>query len=267
MIIKQVVLLSLFVISAVMILIYIFQRNLIYFPDPHIPKLIQFHAEDMSIIKLHTKDNLELTAWYKAANKGKPTVLYLHGNAGHIGYRMPVIRPFIDRGYGVLLLEYRGYGGNPGKPSEKGLYLDAEAGIAFLIQHGVASNRLVIYGESLGTGVATYLTTQYPACALVLQTPFTSLVNLAHFHYPFIFIKSWDRFESIDRMKQINIPLLVLHGKRDSIVPYEEGVAIFNAANEPKKMLTFDDKNHNDLWTTPDFTQGVIRFIDGYCVE
>ncbi|WP_083500060.1 alpha/beta hydrolase [Legionella waltersii] len=265
--IKQIVLLLLFVISLVVISIYIFQRHLIYFPDPHKPKLIQFHAEDMSLVQLHTKDKLELTAWYKAANKGKPTVLYLHGNAGHIGYRMPVVRPFLERGYGVLLLEYRGYGANPGKPSEKGLYLDAEAGFEFLSQHGVASHQLVIYGESLGTGVATYLASKYPVCALVLQTPFTSLVSLTQYHYPFLFIKPWDRFESLERIKQINAPLLVLHGKRDSIVPYEEGLAIFNAAHEPKKMLTFEDKNHNDLWTSVDFAPEVIRFIDGYCVE
>src|SRR5689334_20161544 len=127
-IIKQALVIVLIILSLLALLVYIFQRHLLYFPDPHIPKLGKFHAEDMNVVNIQTTDKLELKSWYKSAQKNHPTILFLHGNAGHIGYRMPLIRQFLDAGLGVLLLEYRGYGGNPGKPSEQGLYLDAQAG-------------------------------------------------------------------------------------------------------------------------------------------
>lgn len=262
---KQIILTGLTIISIVVLLMYLFQRHLIYFPNRHTPKLEEFNASDMSIVSLHTKDNLHLKSWYKPASKHHPTILYLHGNAGHIGYRMPLVREFIDAGLGVFLLEYRGYGGNPGKPNEEGLYDDGSAAIQFLLQQGISSKHLILYGESIGTGVATQLATKYPVCAVILQSPFTSLTNLAQYHYPLSFLKPWDRYNSIERMKKINAPILVLHGKLDHIVPYQEGLKIFNEANEPKKMISFDNKEHNDLWNADNFSKEIIQFALNYC--
>lgn len=245
--------------------LYVFQRRLIYFPEQLRPGLKDYNATDMTLVSLQTKDNLELISWYKPATNNQPTILYLHGNGGHIGYRMPLVRQFLKAGFGVFLLEYRGYGGNKGSPSEQGLYEDGRAALRFLAQQSVELKRTVLYGESLGTGIATKLAVEYPVCALVLQSPYTSLVSLSRYHYPWIIIKPWDQFNSMERMKQIHTPVLVLHGKLDQVVPFDEGLKLFNQANEPKQMLTFDDKNHNDLWDERGFSEKIIHFVQAYC--
>lgn len=262
---KQILIILGLLFCFVTLLLYIFQRRLIYFPAQQIVKLQDYQATDMSVVVLHTKDNLELTSWYKPAIDNQPTLLFLHGNAGHIGYRMPLVRQFIKAGFGVFLLEYRGYGENKGTPSELGLYEDGRAAIQFLYQKGIKSEQIALYGESLGTAVATKLAVEYPVCAVVLQAPFTSLASLSKYHYSWIMIKPWDRFDSLERIKQIHAPLLVLHGKRDQVVPFDEGLRLFDQANEPKTMRAFDDRNHNDLWGARGFSEDVIRFVQGSC--
>lgn len=247
------------------LLLYICQRQWIYFPAKQKPRLQDFHATDMSLVSIQTKDHLELSSWYKPAINNQATVLFLHGNAGHIGYRMPLARQFINAGFGILLLEYRGYGGNSGSPTEEGLYDDGFSALNYLYQQGVKPKQVILYGESLGTAVATKLAVDNVVCAVILQSPFTSLQDLSRFHYPWIMIKPWDRFNSLERIKQNHSPLLVLHGKEDRIVPFAEGLTIFNQANEPKKMLAFEHKDHNDLWTTPGFFDGIIHFVRDHC--
>lgn len=253
------------ILCLIMLLIYAFQRRLIYFPEQYTPKLHDYHATDMELVTLQTNDNLKLTSWYKPAINNQPTFLFLHGNAGHIGYRMPLVRQFINKGFGIFLLEYRGYGGNKGSPTEDGLYEDGRTALQFLAQRGVESKQLVLYGESLGTGVATKLAVEYPFCALILQSPFTSLVSLSRYHYPWLILKPKDKFNSLERMKQIHVPLLILHGKQDQVVPIEEGIHLFKQANEPKKILAFDDKNHNNLWDVRGFSEEIIHFVMIYC--
>jgi fermentation-respiration switch protein FrsA (DUF1100 family) len=245
---------------------YVVQRNLIYFPQKTRPSPQDFKAEDMRVISLNTKDGLALNAWYKPAQAPHPTILFLHGNAGDIGNRMYLARQFINEGFGILLFDYRGYGGNKGNPTEQGLYEDGATALSFLTQQGVASSQLVLYGESLGTGVATQLATQHPTCALILQSPFTSLTKLARFHYPWLPLAPWDKYDSLSRIKQINTPLFILHGTVDHIVPYDEGVTLFNAALEPKKMQSFSGYDHNNLWSAPDFYPLVSQFIAQHCV-
>ncbi|KTC73903.1 2-hydroxy-6-oxononadienedioate/2-hydroxy-6-oxononatrienedioate hydrolase [Legionella birminghamensis] len=247
-----------------MFFIFLFQRKLIYFPARLMPSPANFHAQDMQIVSLRTKDRLVLQSWYKSAAPGQPTVLFLHGNGGHIGMRMPMARQWIKKGYGVLLLEYRGYSGNPGSPSEKGFYQDAEAAREFLSQQGVSNKHLVIYGESLGAGVATYLSIKNPACALILQSPFTSLTAVARYHYPLIVIPPWDKYDSLSRIRQIKSPLLVLHGDQDRIVPYLQGVELYESANQPKEFVRVLNRGHNNLWQQA-FYQRVIQFIEEHC--
>lgn len=263
--IKQVILIGCVIFSFVLVLIYVFQRHLIYFPDRHTPDLKSYHAQDMEVVSLTTKDNLTLKSWYKPAEKNQPTLLYLHGNAGNIGYRMALARKFLKEGMGVFLLEYRGYGGNRGSPNEQGFYEDGQAALAFLQEQGIKSSQLVLYGESLGTGVATKLGSEHAACAIILQSPFTSLSNVARYQYPWVLLEPWDKYNSLERIKAIHTPLLVLHGKLDRIVPYTDGLALFDAANEPKKMLTFSEKGHNNLWGAHSFSDGVIQFVREHC--
>ena|SRR3990167_4209175 len=262
---KQLIIVFCLSLCVSVLFLYKFQRRLIYFPAQQTPLLRNHHATDMTVVPLQTQDKLILTSWYKPAINKQPTLLFLHGNAGHIGYRMPLARQFINVGFGVFLLEYRGYGGNKGLPTESGLYEDGRTALHFLYQQGVKPEEIVLYGESLGTGVATKLAAENPICAVILQSPFTSLTSLSRYHYPWLIIKPWDRFDSLARIKQIHAPLLVLHGNRDQVVPFTEGLTIFNQANEPKKMLQFDNRNHNDLWGVQGFSEEIIRFVRAYC--
>ncbi|CDZ76044.1 acetoin dehydrogenase E2 subunit dihydrolipoyllysine-residue acetyltransferase [Legionella massiliensis] len=246
------------------LLMYLFQRNLIYFPAREMPSRQVFHAEDMQELWLKTSDGLNLLAWYKPAQANQPTLLFLHGNAGHIGNRMPLIRQFLRAGFGALLLEYRGYGGNKGKPAEESLYSDARAAMHFLQEQTNSSRSVVLYGESLGTGVAVKMASEFPICALVLQSPYTSLSAVARYHYPWIFIPPLDKFDSLARISTIKAPVLILHGKRDQIVPFEQGLELYNQANEPKRLVAPDNKGHNNLWDD-DFAKTVIHFIQTYC--
>jgi len=264
---KQIILISGIIFAMLMLLMYIFQRHLIYIPSRETPQLNDYQANDMQVITLHTQDGITLTSWYKPAKTNQATILYLHGNAGHIGYRMQLARQFIDAGLGLFLLEYRGYGGNKGRPSEQGLYEDGRAAMRFLHQQGIKSTQIVLYGESLGTGVATRLAVENSVCAVVLQSPFTSLTDLARYHYPWLLLKPWDRFESIDRIQAIHAPLLILHGKKDDVVPFSQGLALYQQAKQPKKMLSFVLNDHHTMWTAPDFSRNIVDFIDEHCAR
>lgn len=263
---KQLLMVVCFSLCIGALFLYTFQRRLIYFPLQQTPLLRDYQATDLTVVELQIKDNLKLMSWYKPAINKLPTVLILHGNAGHIGYRMPLARQFINAGFGVFLLEYRGYGGNKGSPTEAGLYEDGRTALHFLYQHGVKPKQIVLYGESLGTGIATKLAVENHVCAVILQSPFTSLVSLSRYHYPWLIIKPWDRFNSLARIKQIHAPLLVLHGTHDQVVPFTEGLTLFNDANEPKKMLQFDEKNHNDLLSAHGFFEEIIQFVQANCL-
>jgi fermentation-respiration switch protein FrsA (DUF1100 family) len=244
---------------------YARQRSLIYFPNRQTPTLEQYHAQDMRIVSLTTEDQLLLNAWYKPAENGHATILYLHGNAGNIGARMPLARQFMHVGLGVLLLEYRGYGGNPGSPSEQGLYKDGRAGMRFLQEQGVNSKKIALFGESLGTGVATEIGMEIPVCAMVLQSPYTSMADLASYHYPWIMVKPWDKYDSLQKIERINAPLLILHGKLDQVVPYSQGLRLFHQAKAPKEIVSFDHTDHHNLWSQENYSEVIVRFIDKYC--
>jgi len=247
------------------VMFYFLQRTLVYAPSKITPERQAFQAKDMRVIQLATHDGLTLHSWYKPAQKTKPTVVIFHGNAGHIGTRMPLARHLITEGFGVLLLEYRGYGGNPGSPTEQGLYHDTRAAMKFLKEEHVTLQNTVLYGESLGTGVATHVATQYPnTCALILQSPYTTMADLGRHHYAWIPIEPWDKFDSMSRIHTIHMPLLALHGTNDTIVPYAQGIALFEKANQPKQWIELPGQGHGDLWQ-PDFLSTVTAFINLHC--
>lgn len=262
--IKQIIIVGLVILLCITLSVYLLQRHLIYFPSKEKPERHQFHAQDMTQLQLPTPDGLQLNAWYKPAHNNQPTILYLHGNAGHIGYRMPLVRQFLTAGFGVLLLEYRGYGGNRGKPTEEGLYTDGRTAIHFLLDKRISTRHLVLYGESLGTGVSTKLATEFPICAMVLQSPLASLSAVARYHYPWIFIEPWDKFDSLSRIASTHVPLLIFHGKQDQIVPFAQGFTLYKQANDPKSLIILENKGHNDVWDEK-FAAETIHFIHSYC--
>jgi len=192
-------------------------------------------------------------------------LVYLHGNAGSLAHRASKVWPYLDRGWGVLLVAWRGYSGNPGRPTEEGLYRDGRAAVGFLDRQGIAPNRIVLYGESLGSGVAVQLATERTPGALVLEAPFSSLVDAGAAHYP-IFPVRWvvrDRFDSLAKIGAARAPVLVMHGERDQVVPVGLGRRLLDAAREPKQGVFVPQAGHNDLY---DFgaAEAVIAFVDRY---
>jgi hypothetical protein len=229
--------------------LYVLQRHLLYFPDVTRPELGDLAALGVREITLKTADGLSLLSWFLAPREGHPVIAYFHGNGGHIGYRAERLRWFARNGYGVLMAEYRGYGGNPGTPSEAGLIADGAAALDFLGAEGTTPNRVVIYGESLGSGVAVPLAAGRNVASLILEAPFTSVAEVAQHHYPFIPASALvrDRFDSLAKIGQVTAPILVLHGERDRVVPLRFGRALFDAAPEPKELWLAREAGHEDL--------------------
>lgn len=234
--------------------LYLMQRQLLYLPDRSAPNRIASGVPEISEARLQTDDGLDLLAWHLPAAPGRATIVYLHGNGGDIGYRGDRVRPFIDAGFGVLLVEYRGYGGNPGQPSEQGLISDARAALVFLEAAGVASAATVLYGESLGSTVAVAIAAERaaagkPVAALVLEAPLSSVSDVAAHHYPWVPVR-WllkDRFEAIARIAHVGAPVLIVHGEADDIVPIRYGRALFEAAREPKEAAWIPGGGHENL--------------------
>jgi uncharacterized protein len=163
---------------------YVFQRNLLYLPDTRAFTPAASGVPEMREVKLETADGLELISWYRRAAAGLPTIVYFHGNGGNISYRAHRVHPYLDSGYGLLLVEYRGYGGNPGTPDERGLYADGRAAMAFIAAEGVSADRVVLYGESLGSGVAVRIAAEHgrdgnAVGAVVLEAPMSSVTDVA----------------------------------------------------------------------------------------
>ena len=243
--------------------LYLFQRQLLYFPDRAHPELFGLQQLGVREVTLSTEDGLSLLSWYVPARPGRPVIAYFHGNGGHIGYRAERLLRFSREGFGVLMAEYRGYGGNPGTPSEAGFYADGRAALAFLDREGLAADRLVLYGESLGSGVAVALAVEHQIAALVLEAPFTSVAEVAQSHFPYVPASRMvvDRFDSLSRIGKVKAPILLLHGERDRVVPVRYGRALFDAAPEPKEGWFAPEAGHEDLARYGSLDV-VVAFID-----
>lgn len=229
--------------------LYLGQRRLLYHPDRRRPALGAFAALGVREITLATADGVTLSSWYLPPRGSRPVILYCHGNGGHIGYRCERLARFAREGYGVLFLEYRGYGGNPGLPCEPGLYADAAAAFDFVVREGVPAGRIALYGESLGTAVAVQLAACREVGAVILEAPFTSVAAAAQCHYPFVPCR-WlvrDRFASLPLIARVRAPKLFLHGGRDRIVPIRFGRALFEMAAEPKEGWFAPQAGHGNL--------------------
>ena len=216
--------------------LYIFQRDLLYHPTEN-----NYDGDKLTVnieeVKIITDDNIDLLAWYhnKDINKFK-TILYLHGNAGSLENRIHKINHFEDMNINFLLLSWRGFSGNKGEPTEQGLYQDARSAVKWLIKQGVFEENIIIYGESLGTGVTTEIAQNRNFAGIILESPFTSMVAAGKSKYPIFPIRLLlkDRYESDKKIKNIKSPVLIMHGEQDNIVPFWMGEKMFQLANEPK---------------------------------
>lgn len=241
---------------------YLVQRELIYFPSQKITSPAESGVPEMKEISLKTRDNHSNTAWYRPPNSPeKPTLVYLHGNAGNIGQRASIIKPYLDEGYGVLLVTYRGYSGNSGIPTQYGLANDARAAITFL-QEEKQDHCIILFGNSIGSAIAIQMATEFPISTLILQSPFSSLADVAQYHYFYLPAGRLlnDKFDSMKKVEKIQAPVLILLGKEDRIVPPKLGRKLYNALLHPKEIIEIEGKGHNNLFE-PEL---VIEFINKF---
>lgn len=231
-------------------LLFLLQRRILYRPYRTRPNLADAGLSEVREMTVTTPDGLALLAWYLPPDQeGGRVVLYLHGNAAHIGHRAFRLGRFQRLGWGVLLLEYRGYGGNSGRPSEAGLMVDAHAGLAALQAMGFLLPAIVVWGESLGTGPAVQLAVQHPVGALLLESPYTSVTDIGRLRYWAFPVELLlrDRFDSLRRIGSVQAPVLVMHGALDQIVPVAMGRAVYAAAPDPKQLWIAPHAGHLDL--------------------
>lgn len=229
-------------------LLWLVQRQLIYLPTQEVPA----PPRGVEEVSFRTEDGLTLAAWFVPSRTGseRGTVLVLNGNAGNRAHRVPLGIALADEGFSVLLTDYRGYGGNPGSPTEEGLAMDARAALDYLrSEHEMGLGRLTYFGESLGAGVAIGLAEGMPPAALILRSPFASLAAIASVHYRWVpaSLLLRDRYPNAERIGGLDSPVLVIAGSEDRIVPTEQSERVFEAATEPKRMLIIEGARHNDL--------------------
>ena len=256
------------VIATGLALIWALQRRLMYFPTGDVPAPRELGLTDVESVTFETTDGLRLGGWFFAASGSTPcvTVLVFNGNAGNRAHRGPLATSLRRHGLQVLLVDYRGYGGNRGAPSESGLAADGRAARAYLLSRpDVDRSQLVYFGESLGSAVAVGLAVEHPPAALILRSPFASMVDVGRHHYPWLPVGLLlrDRFESIDRIGRIRSPLLVIAGGRDRIVPIEQSRRLYDAAVAPKTLVVLAHADHNDhaLLAGEEMLAAIVDFL------
>jgi uncharacterized protein len=258
-----VVTLALSLYLALAISLLVFQRRLIYPADPARHSPAEAGLDTVREVSLKTADGETLVAWHAPARPGQPTLLYFHGNGGTLLVRADRIRRFVADGLGVFMPAYRGYSGSTGSPSETALIADAKLAHDHLLGMGLRPEDIVIYGESLGTGVAVQLAADRRSAGVVLDAPYASLLDIAQRHYSFIPVKLFlmDTFASIDHITRIDAPLLVIHGTEDRVIPLDSGKTLYEAADQPKQMAVLRGAGHSDLYAFGAM-QILRRFID-----
>ena len=244
----------------ILILIYVFQSRLIFFPERDIlmtPAELNLPYED---VFLHTRDGTRIHGWYVRHGQPRATVLFFHGNAGNISQRLDSVERFYRMGLSVLIIDYHGYGRSGGTPSEAGSYQDARAAWAYLTgELKLPAQQVVVFGRSLGGAVAVWLAGESRPGALIIESTFTSVVDLGKRFYPYLPVH-WlarIRYPTLDRISQLNCPLLVIHSRDDEIIPFEHGQRLYEAARVPKEFMEISGA-HNDGY----FLAG-RKYIDG----
>ena len=242
----QIILVIFFIYFLILVFLYFYQRNLLYHPNEN-----NYSEDKISVdienVRIKTSDNIELLGWYHEKNlKDFKTLIFFHGNAGSLENRIHKLNHFRDMNINFLIIAWRGFSGNKGNPSEQGLYEDGKSAIDWLIKKGVSEKNLILYGESLGTGVATHLAQNKNYAGVILETPFTSMIDAAKKFYPYIPVKLLlkDKFENYKKIKNINSPILIMHGEVDQLVPFSMGKKIYEIANKPKYSYFTKYDNH-----------------------
>ena len=239
--------------SSLLVILFIFQRNLMYHPQEN-----NYFGDKLEVkiekVNITTIDNINLLGWFhkKDLNKFK-TIIYFHGNAGTLDNRIHKLNHFKDMEVNFLIIAWRGFSGNQGSPSEKGLYIDGQSAVNWALKQGVIEENIILYGESLGTGIATEIAQYKNFAGVILETPFTSMINAAKEFYPYIPVNLLlkDKYENFKKIKNINSPILIMHGEKDTIVPFSMGEKMYQLANEPKYFYFTKHDDHMMVYNEP----------------
>jgi fermentation-respiration switch protein FrsA (DUF1100 family) len=231
--------------------LFFYQRDMLYHPNPRVGDPGGSVAPEMRAVRVNTADGLRPLAWYAPPPRSdRPVIVYFHGNGGTVAGRAPRARMFLDAGYGVLLAGYRYNAGGGGSPSEEGLIADGRAAVAYLRAQGIPERRIVLYGESLGTGVAVAVAAEYPVAALVLDMPYSSIADVAQETYWFFPVR-WlvlDTFDSRSRIGAVHAPILMFHGEDDTLIPVRFARRLYEAAPAPKEGHFIPGGTHGNLY-------------------
>ncbi len=264
-------------IAIVLAILFFAQRSFIYFPAGQVTAPAAAGLPGAASVTFQTEDGLDLEAWFvparerprstaEASPADDRTIVVFPGNGGNRSHRAPLAATFAEYGWSTVLVDYRGYGGNPGLPSEDGLARDARAVARMLpTLPGVNPSRIVYFGESIGAAVAVRLAVEHAPAALILRSPFSSMTSVGAHHYPFLPVR-WllrDRYPSIDLIGRVRSPALFIAGDADTVVPLSDTEALFEAAREPKRLVTIRGANHNDeaLFTGAEMMAAIREFL------
>lgn len=245
------------------------ERRMIFYPSPAIESTPRQTGLEFEDIFFTTRDGVQLNGWFVPHPDARSTLIWFHGNAGNISHRVENIKLLHDLvKVNIFIFDYRGYGRSDGRPSEEGTYLDGEAALE-LIRKKIgtdAETKIILFGRSLGAAIAAEMATRFASQGLILESPFISIAEMARAMFPLLPIGSFlqTNYDVREKIKKLKVPLLVLHGERDEIVPFEHGKAVFDAAPEPKKFFAIPGAAHNDTYAIGGATyfRELKQFID-----
>lgn len=252
-------------------LVYLGQSRMVYIPSRQIVGTPQNLGLAYTPVQITTKDGVKITGWYIPHSASAKTILFCHGNGGNISYRQNYISVLHQLGFNLFLFDYRGYGESEGEPSEIGTYYDSEAAWQYLTrEQGIPPQEIIIYGESLGGGIASYLAEQQSRAqvavgGLVLASTFTSIPDRASELFPYLPVRllAKYRYPTLDRLPHITAPILVIHSPQDEIIPFHHGQKLYVHANPPKMFLELTgDHNTGFIQSLPVYMAGLRRFRD-----
>ena len=255
--------------AALNLYVYYMQSNLIYFPNMPgreliaTPQNIGLSYQDVEFV---TEDDIRLHGWFIPNESAEKTILFFHGNAGNISHRLESIDIFNRLGLNVFIIDYRGYGQSEGKITEQGSYRDAVAAWHYLVNtRAIDESQIILFGRSLGASVATWLASKQSPSALIIESGFTSVPSMGQRIYPFLPVRwlTHFKYDTMNYIRSVSCPVLVTHSKDDEIIPYDEGLKIFEAANDPKHFLEMQG-GHNDGFRVSGtgYINGLRDFID-----
>ena len=252
----------------IVLLVYIFQNKLLYFPDKNIIANPGYYSLKYDEVNFKTTDDIDLYGWYIPADSAHYTLLFCHGNAGNISHRLESIKQFRDLGLSVFIFDYRGYGKSGGKITEEGSYKDAKAAWDYLVnEKNINPQNIIVFGRSLGAAIACKLATKQNLSALIMESAFISVPELAAQIYPFLPVRWLSRFQynNIENIPKISCPILFIHSRNDEIIPFSQGEKLFSIANQPKQFLEIHGSHNDGFYVSKEiYEKGILRFLESF---